>query len=978
MDIRELSVDEIGLSVRSTNALRKEQIRTVGEMLQLTEEQLYAIRNLGKKSVEEILQRSREYRKLGETGWDLDVCKHLEVPASPDELEQRLESESGKTFVCSWLGDRPIDELDLLSPRAYNLLRLHGYDKLKQIIFLSWEELMEIPRMDSGSAEEIRRLCGRLLSEKKEELMLALSEYQVTTGNMSMTTYERLWKSEFREKILQYVRENDQSVMQLELPTRAANLLISNGYQKMSDMLFLKETDILSWKSAGVGSANAILKVIQEYVADKETMLNAVMDNDTSVLMSDAVISNMILQQYETVGFGGLSLQDFTERLPRQIGQDQLKKVIGSLLAAGKLEYVDFRCYRVYPSFAAYLERCQNIKERSKDMLRYRLAGETLEAIAQRYDLTRERVRQILRTAVTKIRKSIGVAANCHVFDEDYYRYFYETYAFDEQEISAWLGVSETVWNYLDLMEAKQGDMDLQSALEDRANLDVGLRLKIKNYLHRNKIYLDGIWIEKRRSALEDHVLKMLCRDETTLSDFAQLFNRFLGDHGIDFDENLYYTEGVLQGRKNRLCESRLVLWKQYERLRYYDIDSRDYTELFQALNLDTLENIEISTQKLMVDYPEVMEKYDIRDHYELHNLLRKTLPEGSFHGFHCCKMPEIRFGTFDRDSVLLDLLINNAPISQTDFVNLIHREYGYDPGTILGFYLTPLSVYYHQGMYIVDQKAMSLSSMRQLQEVLTDDFYYIDEIKRIYTTIIPGADPEEINPYNLKMMGMLVLSRYVVQHHASLEAYCRKLLTANDVTDLTPYRKRLTYVQMFSQTCRELKQELEIFEYEPNRIIHIRKMERAGVTKAAICAFSDAVDDCVETGTYFSIRSLRAGGFESELFDLGFSDWFYGNILASDARFSSCTAFGTVLLYKGKADISIQTFEISLIQQHGSIDVYDLMTELTEQYGCNPEHKSDVLDKLRHTEIYHDKYLDRLYANETLFEREIDDVEEI
>ena len=88
--------------------------------------------------------------------------------------------------------------------------------------------------------------------------------------------------------------------------------------------------------------------------------------------------------------------------------------------------------------------------------------------------------------------------------------------------------------------------------------------------------------------------------------------------------------------RKNHLGESRIALWKQNELIRYYDIDARDYSELLDTLNFESYENIEISTLKFMDDYPELMQKYDIRDQYELHNLLRKIVPENSYIYIYC------------------------------------------------------------------------------------------------------------------------------------------------------------------------------------------------------------------------------------------------------------------------------------------------------------------------------------------------------
>ena len=418
------------------------------------------------------------------------------------------------------------------------------------------------------------------------------------------------------------------------------------------------------------------------------------------------------------------------------------------------------------------------------------------------------------------------------------------------------------------------------------------------------------------------------------------------------------------------MAEARFLLWKQNEQIRYYDIDGRDYSELLDTLNLDSYENIELSTDKWLNDYPEVMEKFDIRDKYELHNLLRKIVPEGSYHGFKCGKMPIISFGTFDRAGALFDILIDNAPITQAEFLALVKEEYGFDSGAVP---LRQFDEYYYDGVYSIDQKQMPVVNKQKLQSVLTDDFYYIDEIRRIYSRIIPGSDPEDINPYNLKTMGFSVYSRYAVQNHASLEAFFYDLLTKEEIMDISSYRKRFVYVQMFSQKLRELKHGLQVIEFEPNQIISFSKLEKSGVTREMIQDFCDQVYDFVDDRKYFSAQSLRQAGFESELYELGLSDWFYANLLISDNRFSSGTMFGNLILFKGRENITIKSFEMDLIRTYGSIDVYDLMTELTEKYGCKVSERTDVAYKVQGTEVYYDRILDRLYANKNLYYDELE-----
>ena len=49
-------------------------------------------------------------------------------------------------------------------------------------------------------------------------------------------------------------------------------------------------------------------------------------------------------------------------------------------------------------------------------------------------------------------------------------------------------------------------------------------------------------------------------------------------------------------------------------------------------------------------------------------------------------------------------------------------------------------------------------------------------------------------------------------------------------------------------------------------------------------------------------------------------------------------------------------------------------MTELAEHYGYTVQEKSDITYRLKNTQVYHDKILDRLYANVDLYYRDLDE----
>jgi len=58
--ILEMTIEELDLSVRSYNCLKRAGINTVEELTQRNEEDMMKVRNLGKKSLEEVVNKLKE------------------------------------------------------------------------------------------------------------------------------------------------------------------------------------------------------------------------------------------------------------------------------------------------------------------------------------------------------------------------------------------------------------------------------------------------------------------------------------------------------------------------------------------------------------------------------------------------------------------------------------------------------------------------------------------------------------------------------------------------------------------------------------------------------------------------------------------------------------------------------------------------------------------------------------------------------
>ena len=58
--VLEMTIEELDLSVRSYNCLKRASINTVEELTEKTEDDMMKVRNLGKKSLEEVIQKLEE------------------------------------------------------------------------------------------------------------------------------------------------------------------------------------------------------------------------------------------------------------------------------------------------------------------------------------------------------------------------------------------------------------------------------------------------------------------------------------------------------------------------------------------------------------------------------------------------------------------------------------------------------------------------------------------------------------------------------------------------------------------------------------------------------------------------------------------------------------------------------------------------------------------------------------------------------
>ena len=875
-----------------------------------------------------------------------------------DDIKNTEATLSDLLYVSSDVcGDDEIAVLDL-PVRSEKRIAGIGIRYIKELLSIKLGRLLAIGGMGLGSLNDIAGAIAKRISEASR------NEGDGCEGMLD-TYFALNTEAECNEP------SRPVCIEELGLSMRSYNCLKRSGITAVSDLEKLSRDELLSIKNLGASSADEILNVLKDLEPreKREKRLKAEMEErerqeECSALASElfaayggvpADWSSMIregIKNEPNIGIGGavirlyeqtelfdhlrnlllnlveahqdkLDVDELTNLLPKHLqGTDLADKAVDSLKADGAVEVEDGMITRIYPSISDYVKQIED--ERMRSVLSLKLEGLTLEQIGERIGgVTRERVRQILNKALKQLPR----------LREDRYLYMFGNYSFSYEDLNIAFGEPEYVFNYLDLAAGTKAAerRPLSEALEDE-NIKEEDRRNIERAVFKNSVMLDGVRVEKVRPELVKRFIKSRCKEDTHIDDLAGSFNAAMAELGIT-DERLFLPE--TNTVENHLQIADYVLWKNGRSFRAYDIESKDIDRLWSELDLEQYEGLEISALMLLRSEPELMREFDIRDEYELHNLLKKTA-DGRIQGLSFGRMPVLSVGKASRTEQMRELLVENAPIEADTLCGLYEELYGMKAEVIKAYYLKEFDRYYHNGLFTFDAVRMPPDVLNGMKRLLPGDFYTIAEIKSIFRREFPEESPEEINAYNLKELGFAVYSGYVIVNgYSNAREYFRSMLTENEDTDLTGEWERYKRFPTFTQEIYALEDLRAITEYEPNRFIGIGKLNEMGVPAEDLDDFCRSVRDHVDNGVYFTVKSLLDSGFDSPLVHAGFGEYFLSSVLASGEEGFPYQRLGGVKLFgSGEERPSVNDFLCSIVREHGSISAADLEELLRDEYG--------------------------------------------
>lgn len=185
----ENSINELNLSNRTYNALMRANITEIGSLCKLTEHDLSSIKNMGKKSIEELLAVIR----------DITIVDEL-----PD-VQDQIEDNRTKTFIGNdgnVYKDIEISELQL-SNRSVNCLTNNNLLYYSQIQMMSEDDLFNIKNMGAKSVNEIiqmiktvklERVCISNVQETDEQKVCRMIIKELSGKFIVSGIYDKLYE----------------------------------------------------------------------------------------------------------------------------------------------------------------------------------------------------------------------------------------------------------------------------------------------------------------------------------------------------------------------------------------------------------------------------------------------------------------------------------------------------------------------------------------------------------------------------------------------------------------------------------------------------------------------------------------------------------------------------------------------------------------------------------------------------------------
>lgn len=630
---------------------------------------------------------------------------------------------------------------------------------------------------------------------------------------------------------------------------------------------------------------------------------------------------------------------------------NRIKILFNQLLLSNKIELDKFGNYRLpLPALESELEK---IKVRHREMVIAKLNGQTLESIGQERGITKERVRQIVSNSLRKIG---------YTKEEDLYKNIFEAYNFKVDIFCKLFGVKKIVYYFLK-EKYKLGESSVINLLET----DI-LDEYQKNVLRDtcNIIIYNGENVIFEKVNLLEIILKYE-NGKIGIEDLIKKYNEFLINNSLE-DKLEQITMDDLHKVEAQLSRSNKVIVSLKRMYRYYNLSDLTEEEKGSLAELLDIDSGSYSTELFYKDNPILMRELDIKDEYELHNIL-KTLFIGK-ENITFGRMPDILINCNDKLQFIKDKIIEFSPIEIDEFCQIIYDNYGHKIPTFKSLILTNFSNYISKNILMVEAPKFSDTQKSIIKQYLTKDIYSISTIKHLLVELFNVEDFQLINNINLKEIGYKTRGNYIMNSNIiSLENYLKNKILSMDYYTIEEELKKIG--STYSSYLAKLIYNMDIFKVEDSKYITITKLTSIGITKDDIRKLQRKIQDFILDDTYFNLYSLEKEISFNKWRNYGLTDKFFESIIGILPDIKVIRIDNNRLFIKCENDVTREKFISSIIERFKKISISEINEYLFDTYNIRLL-ESDLRQYINREKYYLDSKTDFVYLNKEKYDEEV------
>jgi len=627
---------------------------------------------------------------------------------------------------------------------------------------------------------------------------------------------------------------------------------------------------------------------------------------------------------------------------------DCINEILDEMVINRKIKQVNNKFVLRYPKLIDELNKIPQ-KNNRFDIVAKKLDGQTLEQIGQFYGLTRERIRQIYSREIDKL----------PVVEEDELAEYIKKYNFTVDVFTDLFKVEKYVFYYLK-DKYKVGDTDMSELLDNPDLSDEQLEIIRKKYNIIN--YNDEDIIANKNSILVAYLKKE--DRQVEYSELIENYNKIVQEFDLQLET---LTEEDARNVDSILGRSDYVLNTFGRYYRYFD--TNDVEEELKA-ELKDLLNIEpgiYSSELFFKDNSLLMKKIDIRDEYELHNLMRKLFSEND-ENIVFSRMPDIYINCNDKNGFFESQIQELSPISIDDFADYIYQNYGHKTNSFKAYIVSNFSKYINLNMLISNCPQFTDEQSNIIKGYLTEDIYSINTMKELLTKLFDVNDFKLLNNLNLSKIGYRLRGNYIMKSNISnLEAYLKQQILNEDYFVIKSEFKKIG--STFSSYLYKFIYDKILFKIDEDKYITISKLNKMGISENDIDDFIEEINKILPREKYFNLFTLNTD-FKNKILEFDFPECFYETLIMTIPDVKSFTLKNNTIFIITEGVATREKFINSFIDKDKKY-VQEIKNEIQINYGIELQ-EYYIRQFINRKKFYLNVGTDCIYRSKKIFENEI------